>query len=185
MNNKERVMEATISEFNEKGIKFTMDDLAKRLGMSKKTIYALFNDKETLFIETVHYCFDMIKLSEMQIIEDESLDTLEKIKRILIVLPERYTHIDWRKIYAGKDKFPAVYRAIKSRIETDWNKTIELIEQGIVEGKIKPISIPVLKVMVQATLEQFLDSPVLLEHQIAYDTALKEMVEIIMGGIQK
>ena len=76
MNNKEKVMEATISEFNEKGIKFTMDDLAKRLGMSKKTIYALFNDKETLFIETVHYCFDMIKLSEMQIIEDESLDTL-------------------------------------------------------------------------------------------------------------
>ena len=78
-----------------------------------------------------------------------------------------------------------MYRVIKSRIETDWNKTIELIEQGIAEGKIKPISIQVLKVMVQATLEQFLDSPVLLEHQIAYDTALKEMLEIIMGGIQK
>ena len=39
---KERIMEATIDEFNEKGVKFTMDDLAKRLTMSKKTIYKVF-----------------------------------------------------------------------------------------------------------------------------------------------
>ncbi|WP_054739186.1 TetR/AcrR family transcriptional regulator [Cellulosilyticum ruminicola] len=123
--------------------------------MSKKTIYALFDDKEPLFIETVNYCFEMSKLSEIQILEDESLGTLEKIKRILIVLPESYIHIDWRKVYAGKDKFPAVYGEIKARIETDWHKTIELIEQRIEEGVIKPISIPVLKAIVQATFEQF------------------------------
>lgn len=178
-------MEATISEFNEKGIRFTMDDLAKRLGMSKKTIYTMFKDKESLFIETVNYCFDRIKLSEADILKDESIDIPEKIKRILVVLPETYKHIDWRKIYSGRDKFPNVYKAIKRRLETDWQDTIALIEKGIEEEKIRPISIPVLRVMVQATIEQFLESPVLIQYHVTYEKALEEMIQIIMKGIEK
>ena len=34
-----RIMETVIEEFNKKGLKFTMDDVAKDLHMSKKTIY--------------------------------------------------------------------------------------------------------------------------------------------------
>ena len=181
---KERIMEATIDEFNEKGVKFTMDDLAKRLTMSKKSIYKVFKDKEILFIETVDYCFDMIKAGEASILADEELDIVEKVKSILIVLPERYSHIDWRKIYAGKEKFPKAYKEIKRRLETDWNGTIALIEQGIAENKIRPICIPVLKVMVQATIEQFLMNPVLIEYQVSYEEALEEMINIIIGGIQ-
>lgn len=181
---KEKIMEATIDEFNEKGIKFTMDNLAKRLGISKKTIYTVFKDKETLFLETVDYFFNIIKASETNILEDESLDILEKIRCILTVLPERHKHIDWRKIYVGKEKFPKVYKAIKKRLETDWQGTIALIEQGIAEKKIKPICIPVLKVMVQATIEQFIDSPVLIEYQVTYEEALEQMVKIIIEGIQ-
>lgn len=181
---KERIIEGTLDEFNEKGVKFTMDDLAKRLGMSKKTIYKVFKDKEILFIETVDYCFDMIKAGEASILADPNLNVVEKIKSILVVLPERYSQIDWRKIYAGKEKFPAAYKEIKKRLETDWNGTIALIEQGIAENKIRPICIPVLKVMVQATIEQFLVNPVLIEHQISYEKALEEMVNIIIAGIK-
>lgn len=181
---KERIMEATIDEFNEKGVKFTMDDLAKRLAMSKKTIYKVFKDKEILFIETVDYCFDMIKMGEASILADSSLDVVEKIKAILVVLPGRYSQIDWRKIYAGKEKFPEAYKEIRKRLETDWNGTIGLIEQGIAENKVRPICIPVLKVMVQATIEQFLVNPILIEHQVSYEEALKEMVNIIIEGIR-
>lgn len=181
---KEKIMEATIDEFNEKGIKFTMDDLAKRLGMSKKTLYTVFKDKETLFIETANYCFDAIKKSEAKILEDEHLDVVEKIKRILVVLPEQYKNIDWRKIYAGKEKFPDVYKEIKRRLESDWSATIALIEQGVKQEKIKPICIPVLKVMVQATIEQFMNTPVLIEYEINYEQALQEMIKMIMEGIQ-
>lgn len=33
---KERILKGTIQAFNEKGLKFTMDDLARILGMSKR-----------------------------------------------------------------------------------------------------------------------------------------------------
>mgnify|MGYP000516614089 CR=1 FL=1 len=41
MQQKEVILEGTIKAFNEKGLKFTMDDVAKILGMSKKTIYTV------------------------------------------------------------------------------------------------------------------------------------------------
>ena len=40
---REAVLEAAIKAFNQKGLKFTMDDIAKELSMSKKTIYTIFN----------------------------------------------------------------------------------------------------------------------------------------------
>ena len=59
-----RILEGAIAEFNTSGLKFTMDDLAKRLSMSKKTLYKYFRDKESLFFDMVDYCFSAIKESE-------------------------------------------------------------------------------------------------------------------------
>lgn len=41
----QKILEGTIEAFNQKGLKFTMDDLAGILGMSKKTIYTSFQTR--------------------------------------------------------------------------------------------------------------------------------------------
>ena len=38
---KEKIIDAAIKEFKQKGPKFTMSDVAKRLSISKKTIYTV------------------------------------------------------------------------------------------------------------------------------------------------
>ena len=55
-----KILEGTLVVFNKKGLKFTMDDLAGQLGISKKTIYTVFRDKEELFLEMVDYLFALI-----------------------------------------------------------------------------------------------------------------------------
>lgn len=87
---KQQILAATIGAFHAAGMKFTMDDLAKRLGMSKKTIYTLFRDKQALLLAMVDYLFDGIKKAEAAIVADESLSTREKLCRILSVMPEHY-----------------------------------------------------------------------------------------------
>ena len=54
---KEKILQATISEFSKKGLKFTMDDIANKLGMSKKTLYNIYDSKEMLLMEVADYCF--------------------------------------------------------------------------------------------------------------------------------
>lgn len=182
---KERILEGTLVVFNQKGLKFTMDDIAAELGMSKKTIYKIFRDKESMFLAMVDYMFDSIKESEEKILYDESLSTVEKIHRILGVLPDGYREIDFRSLYLLKDKFPTIYEKVEIRLETGWEKTLALLEQGIEEGVIRPIRTPIVKLMFEAALEQFFQRDVLIQNQISYKDALDEVVQIIMEGIEK
>lgn len=185
MDSKVLIMEATLDEFINRGLKFTMDDLAQKLHMSKKTIYTFFETKEDLFISTVNYGFDQIKIAEQEILDNPHLSTLEKIEKILIALPERYQHMDWRKIYLCKNKFPSIYEQIKRRLESDWDSTIMLLETAMAEGVIRPISIPIFKTIINASFEHFINSAHLIEYDIPYNTALSEMVSILMHGIVK
>ncbi|MEE1304456.1 MAG: TetR/AcrR family transcriptional regulator [Agathobacter sp.] len=183
MDNKTKILEATIKVFNKKGLKFTMDDIASELSMSKKTIYTVFKDKETMFYQMVDYCFDNIKRSEDQVINDDSLSTVEKIRKILCVLPEGYKDIDFRQLYLLKDKYPKIYFKVEERLENGWESTISLINQGVEEGSIRPVKIQVFKTMMEATIEQFFQRDILIANHISYQEALDEVVNILVDGI--
>ena len=183
MNNKEKILQATIQAFNQKGLKFTMDDIASILAMSKKTIYTIFKDKNTLFMEMVDYLFDTIKESESKIIEDDTLSTIEKIRRILGVMPESYKDIDLRQLYMLKDKFPEIYRHVEERLENGWETTIKLLEQGIEEGVIRPVNLLMFKMMMEASIEQFFQRDILIRAGMTYTQGLDEIVGILLDGV--
>lgn len=180
---KDRIVAATIKVFNQKGLKFTMDDLAAELSMSKKTIYTVFDNKESMFTEMVEYCFDKIKESEQRVLEDTTLSTVGKIRKILGVLPDGYSEINFSQLYTLKEKYPEIYQQVESRLETGWENTIELLNQGMDEGVIRPINVVVIKTMLEATLEQFFKRDVLVSNDIKYSDALAEVVDILVDGI--
>ena len=173
MDNKEKILQATIQAFNQKGLKFTMDDIASILAMSKKTIYTIFKDKNTLFMEMVDYLFDTIKESESEIIEDNTLSTIEKIRRILGVMPESYKDIDLRQLYMLKGKFPEIYRHVEERLENGWETTIKLLEQGIDTLNLGCTHYPLLRSLIQKLVG---DSVTLVNP--AYETA-KELERLL------
>lgn len=180
---REEILEGTMQIFNQKGLKFTMEDVAKGLKISKKTIYTVFQDKEELFLEMVDYLFDTIKESERQVVENTELSTLEKVRAILGVMPEGYREIDFRQLYLLKEKYPRIYRQVENRLETGWETTIMLIEQGIQEGVIRPVRIPLVKLMMETALEQFFQRDILIRSQITYQQALEEVVGILVDGM--
>ncbi|MBR6382086.1 MAG: TetR/AcrR family transcriptional regulator [Lachnospiraceae bacterium] len=179
------ILEGTIRVFNKKGLKFTMDDLAHELGMSKKTIYTVFREKEELFLAMVDYLFDSIKRSEEEVLQNEELSTVEKIREILGVLPAGYREVDFRQLYMLADKFPTIYAQVEQRLETGWEKTIELIERGIEEGVVRPVSIPIVKMMLESSLEQFFRRDILIRNKLTYTEALDQVVDIIVNGIKR
>ena len=180
---KETILEGTLEVFNKKGIKFTMEDIAKVLSISKKTIYTVFEDKESMFMAMVDYLFDSIKESEEQVLRDGNLSTLEKTRKILGVMPESYKNVDFRQLYLLREKYPAIYARVEERLETGWEGTIALLEQGMREGVIRKVSIPIVKMMLEASLEQFFQRDILIRNDLGYMEALEEVVNVIMDGI--
>lgn len=181
---KEKILNAAIDEFQAKGLKFTMDDVARSINISKKTLYQVFRDKEDMFLALADYCFADIKRSEKQILEDPEPDIVEKIKKIMVVLPVRYQNIGLNNLYQLQEKYPHIYQKVAAYLETDWDATIVLLEQGMKQGKIKKVSIPVIKAMVESTIQHFFSSRILVENGISYEEGLDEMIKIIIEGIR-
>ncbi|SHI81428.1 TetR/AcrR family transcriptional regulator [Flavobacterium haoranii] len=77
------IVNEALSYFLKYGVKsFTMDDIAEKLCVSKKTLYALFTNKETLLFETVDELWKNF-LVEVQVINEvEELNPLQKIIKI-------------------------------------------------------------------------------------------------------
>ena len=180
---KRRILEATIQIFNERGLRFTVDELTSSLSMSKKTFYSVFIDKRSLFYEMVDYIFDYIRENKNDVVRSESFDLLTKLRLVLGMLTEKYENIDLSKLYILKDKYPEVYAHVAERLESEWDETIRLLEQGVEEGVLRPFSIPIFEIMMEASLEQFFQRDILVRNGISYKEGLGQVVDILLEGI--
>ncbi len=178
-----RILDEAAKQFDKKGIKFTMDDLAKSLGISKKTIYAAFEDKRSIMTETIDRFFDDALAEEEMILNDDDLSIVEQLKSIIGRVPERYTQNDLAQLYVLKEKYPSVYRHWQHCRENYWEGVGILINRGIEKGEIRHVSLPILKTMFQSTIEQFFQDDVLVKNHIPYRDALAEVASILVDGI--
>jgi AcrR family transcriptional regulator len=178
-----RILDEAAKQFDKKGIKFTMDDLARSLGISKKTIYTVFEDKRSIMTETIDRFFDDALIEEEMILNDDSLSIVEQLKSIIGRVPERYTQNDLAQLYVLKEKYPSVYRHWQRCRENYWEGVGILINRGIESGEIRHVSLPILKTMFQSTIEQFFQDDVLIKNHIPYRDALAEVASILVDGI--
>lgn len=183
---REKILKGTIQVFNKKGLKLTMDDVADELKISKKTIYKEFSSKEEMFETMADYVFDNIKVREEEILNCSEYSTEEKIRKLLSAMPESYRNINFQELYSLKDKFPKVYKKLQKRMETGWEPTLMLLEQGKKEGIIREdADLKIFKIMMEASLERFFEKDVLKGSHKKYNDYLNEVVDILLTGISE
>jgi len=179
----ERIVEGAIEEFKVNGIKFTMDGLTKRIGMSKRTLYEIVSSKQELFELLVDRTFADVKKQQKQIFEDDQLALLEKIVHLFSIVPAYSDRLDYRRVNEIKYAYPKIYKKIHENINNDWDRTIELLEAGMDAGIIRRKNLVILKAILCEAFEKLLDGEFLIRNQITYETALREMISIIMEGL--
>ncbi len=182
---KTKIIEAAFKVSETKGPKFTMNDLAKELGMSKKTIYTVYEDKESLFFAMVDYFFDSVKAGEDLLLKKEAdLPIDVRFKHILGVLPETSVDVNFTELYTVRDKYPKVYERIQSRLESGWELTLSLLDEGIEQGVFRPVDKIVFQLTFEAAIERFLTGDELAQNQLNYSDVLQGLVDILVDGIK-
>ena len=181
---KQKIIEGGMVVYKRKGPKFTMDDLANELSMSKKTIYTVYRDKKALLYDMIEYTFDEIKEAERAVVEDESLDTLGKLRGVLAVMPEGFREIDFSMVGSVRDKYPELYKRVNERLESGWDTTIMLLKKGMEEGIFREVNVTVFQVVYEATVERFLHGTELKKNHVKYIDALNELTDIMIEGIK-
>lgn len=180
---RQKCIDCAIQLCSSQGLDFTMSQLAAQLGMSKKTLYVLFDSKEALLLAVVDAMFDAVKADEAQILARQDLSLADKVRQLVVVLPDSYKNLDWSRLQGVEEKYPAVYGRIRQRLESEWEPTLELLRQGMEQGELRPFQPGLLRAVVEGAMEHFLSSDALQREGIGYVQALDGMMDLLMEGI--
>lgn len=165
--------------FRRDGLRFTMQQAAAMMHISKKTIYAVYPSKEALLLDMVDDAFTRIHARKQRILDGPGT-LAEKLRAVIIALPEEYTALDLQQMDL---KYPRVAARVREHLETGWEPTLALLEQAMGEGVIRRVSLPVLQRMISASIEDFLADRTLDAQGISYTDALDEMISILLEGL--
>ncbi len=179
----DRIFYAAIEEYKEAGLKFTMDSLAARLGISKRTLYENISSKNEVVELVINRIFKEVKEQQKQIVDNQSLNTLDKIKDLLKVIPKSSELVDFRRVNEIKKVYPGLYKKIESNIESDWDITMDLLKQAQKENVIKDVNLVIVKALLCQAFEGLLDGEFLIQNNISYEEALTNAIDIILCGI--
>lgn len=181
---KQSIIETAIMLFAREGLHFTMQEIAAEMHIAKKTIYTVFPSKESLLCAMLDEGFSSIHADKKKIIESD-MDLIDKIRTVMIAMPDQYQLLDFRKLNDLHEKYPAAYERLIMHLEEDWDPVIRLLETAASEGRIRPVSIPLFRMIFTSSLESFLFTDTLSREKISYQQALHELMDILISGIRK
>ncbi|ANU17994.1 TetR family transcriptional regulator [Planococcus maritimus] len=181
---KNRIIQAFIEETRNNGIKFTMDDLAKRLGISKRTLYENFSSKLEILETIIDQAFSEYNSRAQAIREDEALDLQEKIHQLIVLIPTHNDFFDLRVLEQLRRYYPEQWQRV-DREMNQWDDLKQLLEEGMDNGLIKRQNIDLLMKMILNVVNISLDQQFFSEQSISIKEAVETMSELLLDGFVK
>lgn len=139
MTTRQDVLECSVSNFTKFGSKrFTMDELAHTLGVSKKTIYRYYSSKEKLVVASVEYLVEDFNKAVTEII-GQNKDSLVAIIQIYQLGFERLRHFKPSFFFGLKKYYPSAKKIFDDfRDDLVKSKVFTLLETAQKSNIIKP-----------------------------------------------
>ncbi len=135
MDNRSRIIEEAAKLFRAYGIRaVTMDMLSANLGISKRTLYEIFSDKDELLHGVIGWMTEK-KKELMDHIMQNSENVIEAIFKLIAIMSDHYREMspafkmDIRKFYSH-----VINNPLKINEQHNQKNSEEIIRRGIQEG---------------------------------------------------
>ena len=164
---RERILERAMQDFANHGIRSVrMDDIAKSLGVSKRTVYEIFGDKEAMLFEGLKI-YEERKRTYLQHYAEEnghnSIDIIleayrMKVEEVRAVNPSFYTDLM---------KYPKLEGYMKQRQAQARDGYLKFMQRGVEEGYLRPdINYEMIPLMFEAIGQYVLSNQLLQKYSV-------------------
>ncbi|WP_340153077.1 TetR/AcrR family transcriptional regulator [uncultured Marivirga sp.] len=135
MSTEKNILEGAKSLFMQFGLKsITMDDIARKVGVSKKTIYQFFSDKNSIVFKSVHEHFSDHR-QEIENVLDNSKNSIEAMYRISKCMKGQVEAINPTVLYDLQRYFPRAHkRFLEFKNTFIKERMIGILEDGVKSG---------------------------------------------------
>jgi len=137
MDLKERIIENASTLFFQKGVKsMTMSDIANELGISKRTLYEVFRDKEDLLENCITSHIEKVN-KVTQTIAENSEDIIDTLMRIYARSLDEMRMINHSAMYDLKKYHSRLYKIVEENQRENTTKLLPLLEKGVKQGLLR------------------------------------------------
>lgn len=167
------------------GIKsITMDDVARHLGISKKTLYKYVKDKEDLVGKVIDLEIELLKKG-MECKARNELNAIEELLIVSKILNQRMKEINPSTIYDLRKYYPQHYeRLTAARREKMFENVINNINKGQNEGLYRTDLDPKIIAMIQISrVENIVDNDLFSINEFTSDKFFHEIFVYHIRGI--
>ena len=134
---RERIIEKAMQDFSKHGIRAVkMDMLAKELGISKRTMYEIFEDKETLLFEGIKV-YGERKREYMHSYAEEGHDVIDIIMEAYHMKVEEVRAVN-PDFYLDLMKYPRLAQHMKEAQQKSREGFLAFMKRGVDDGYFRP-----------------------------------------------
>ena len=132
---KQHIIKASYNQFRQLGFKnVTMDDLARQIGISKKTLFELFENKDELVLETIKHMLETNR-AETEAVLKSSKNAVEQLINVITIMEKMLRGLNLISYMDLQRYYPAAYQYLETfKREHMLTDIIENLKQGIAEG---------------------------------------------------
>lgn len=179
---KEKILAAAAIMIEERGISFRMDDLAKALTISKRTLYEQFHSKHEI-VETilVHGAEEFYRQHE-NIVKNKSLTLEEVLDQYFKVRSNLYAAFNGESFIEIFLAIPQLQETLKTLFKKDWDLLKDYLVRQQEQGYIAQyVDIDIIIMMLQGAVRR-----IVLESTSHCDdlyTYMPKVISVILQGI--
>lgn len=179
---KDRIIQQAGELFMKHGVKrISMDEIASRLGISKRTIYQNFEDKEDLLLQYIQH----LELMQMEYVKDLSKNE-QTVVHVFLRTIEMHKEFDFFNI-RFLDDVKKYYPKAKQELTDQHNRGVvfikQFLEEGMEQGVIrKDLNIEVVSFLLQDSNRTFIDASRLTNKTFSnWEMFFTSMINFIRG----
>lgn len=176
-----RIVDTAVKSFSAQGIKsVTMDDIAGSLGISKRTLYEVFPDKETLLEESILKEQESTALFAKEVLKN-SANVLEVLLKLYQRSIEKF-HATNKKFFEDIKKYPRAYELIKRNHNRNLEEAVNFFKEGVKQGIFRDdVNFAVVSLLVHEQLNLLIDSD--LSTQFSFLEVYESIMFTFLRGI--
>lgn len=161
---RERIVVKAMELFRESGIKsITMDDIAASLGISKRTLYEVYRDKETLLKECI-----LKSQLEMTDFLSQVLAKSTNVMEVILICYQRSIedfHKTNKRFFEDIKKYPKIYELMNNYRDRDSDSTIAFFKMGVEQGIFRSdVNFAIVNLLVREQLDLLMNTDVCKEY---------------------
>ena len=179
---KNTILAAAIEEVRLRGLRFTMQDLAARLRVSKRSIYENFSSKEDLVSYMVDNILADMSRQEQAICEKQASCT-SRLLQLLTVHPYEAEMFN-KNIYEDlRRTFPKQWEKVEAARKLRLERIEQLLKAGIAAHELKPVNVGLVSEVIKSSFDSFTSYHFLEQNKLTYKEAMESLLQIMLEGI--